>query len=107
MRKLRRQTEITPKEREVLEGWERGETLLESATRLKKAVTTIKQQRNSINWKRRQAAMDREFTQCEIAFLCWVRMHAISPGNEDVELGNRLIAQAGLIARTRALSKAE
>lgn len=39
-----------------------------------------------------------DFTPIEIAFLCWCRMHAISPENEDVELGNRLIAQAALVA---------
>ena len=103
----RRQTQLTPKEREVLEGWERGETLLQTATRLKKAVTTIKQQRNSINWKRRHAATDREFTQCEIAFLCWARMHATGARHQDVELANRLNERAELIARTKKLSKAE
>ncbi len=105
--RIRRGTELTPKELEVLEGWERGESLKESATRLNKSLHTVKIQRNAVRWKIRHQATQRDFTPIETAFLCWVRLHVTGARYEDVQLGNRLIAQAELVARTKTLSKAE
>ena len=44
-----------------------------------------------------------DFTEIEVAFLCWARMHATGARLWDVSFANRLNGRAELIERTRRL----
>lgn len=44
-----------------------------------------------------------DFTEIEVAFLCWARMHATGARHWDVSFANRLNGRAELIERTRRL----